>query len=855
MTPAFFLEVAAKSSVLLLLAWSGTRVLARASASARHLVWAVALTGTLAMPAVVWLGISWPASHMVPAAWVARAGLALNTTWRGARRFTDGEVWPQTVTPRSHAPFTPESGQPRRESGRLAGSSSPVVQRPSVRVLGVVVWIIGTLGAFGSVIVGLLWATWLVRSASDASADWHASLTEALRIINLGTPVRVLISPRVGVPVVSGLIRPSLLLPTEASAWTADRRRIVLLHELAHVKRRDCLMQVIAQIAWAIHWWNPLMLIAVSRLRAEQERACDDLVLAGGTRPTDYADHLCDIASRMRRSAPPAMWATLAIARTPRLTVRIEAILDNARNRGTPSRAFSAALSIIGAAFVMSVGAMSVSIAASPNLTTLAAVPLSMQTPYIALLPGRTPERLQTTDILAEPMTAFAALSAPARRGAQAFTAEAGQTFLDAYCTKCHDSRTKVANLILEGFNPEAITDAPEIWEKVVRVLRIGLHPPGGIPRPSADVADGFRHSIEAALDRADQLHSIAPGPEPLVVRELAARVSAFLWNQEPDDTLLTLASSGRLRDPSALRQHVRRMLADSRSSGFLTGFFGDWLHLKQLAGVKRDQAAFPEFDDGLRDAFHRETELFLASQVREDRSVADLLTANYTFLNDRLAAHYGLPPITGSALRRVALTDDRRYGLLGQGSILSVTSFVDRTSPVLRGKYVLEVLLGGQLPPPPANVPALKNRGPENPATMRMRMEEHRKNPVCVSCHVTMDAVGFALENFDAVGRWRTTEADLPIDASVKLPDGSFIDGPAQLRDVLVQRREAMASTITLRLLAYALGRPARYSDMPTVRAILWDAASTQYTWSAIVAGVVKSPAFQTRALEVTQR
>jgi hypothetical protein len=291
-------------------------------------------------------------------------------------------------------------------------------------------------------------------------------------------------------------------------------------------------------------------------------------------------------------------------------------------------------------------------------------------------------------------------------------------------------------------------------------------------------------------------------------------------------------------------------MIADGRSAALLTGFFGDWLFLKNLATVKRDAAVFPEFDDNLREAFRRETELFLASQVREDRSMTELLAANYTFLNERLAEHYGIGKITGSQFRRVTLADDARRGLLGQGSILSVTSLPTRTSPVQRGKWLSETWLGVSPPPPPPNVPALKD-DPEHPASMRTRMEEHRKNPVCAACHTTIDQLGFALENFDAIGRWRDAEAGMAIDASATLPDGVRFDGPAQLRGALLDRQDAIVNTVTLKLLAYALGRPARYSDMPAVRAIVWEAAPGHYKWSSAILGIVKSAPFQMKRID----
>jgi len=331
---------------------------------------------------------------------------------------------------------------------------------------------------------------------------------------------------------------------------------------------------------------------------------------------------------------------------------------------------------------------------------------------------------------------------------------------------------------------------------------------------------------------------------------QLASRLSFFLWSSIPDDELLDLASRGQLSDPAVLERQVQRMLADERSRALVDSFASQWLELRNLPGVAPNPELFPEpeFDENLRDAFRRETELFVGSQLSDDRSVADLLTANYTYVNERLARHYGIPNIYGSRFRRVTLTNEQRGGLLGQGSILMLTSYADRTSPVLRGKWLLDNVFGTPPPPPPPNVPALDQRGKDGKRlSAREAMRQHRTNAVCATCHVRMDPLGFALENFNAIGKWRTLGEDgNPIDASDTLPDGTRVEGVAGLRQLAVSHRDDFVSTFTEKLLMFALGRGLEYYDMPAVRRILRDAAPGDYRWSSVILGIVKSVPFQ---------
>jgi hypothetical protein len=332
---------------------------------------------------------------------------------------------------------------------------------------------------------------------------------------------------------------------------------------------------------------------------------------------------------------------------------------------------------------------------------------------------------------------------------------------------------------------------------------------------------------------------------------ELASRLSFFLWSSIPDDPLLDLAASGKLRDTDVLQQQLSRMLADPRSKALVDNFAGQWLYLRNVRSAAPDLAEYPDFDENLRDALQKETELFFDSMLHEDHSVLDLLNANYTFLNERLARHYGIPNIYGTHFRRVTITDENRKGLLGQGSILMVTSYGNRTSPTLRGKWLLDNLLGAPPPPPPPNVPSLKDRNEEGRIlSVRQQLEEHRANPACATCHKLMDPLGFALENFDAVGHWRDVSGpnNTPIDASGVLPDGTQFRGPAELRKILLSKPDQFATTVSQKLLTYALGRGLEYYDAPSVRKIVREARVRNYRWSALILAIVQSEPFQMR-------
>src|SRR5439155_5269639 len=331
---------------------------------------------------------------------------------------------------------------------------------------------------------------------------------------------------------------------------------------------------------------------------------------------------------------------------------------------------------------------------------------------------------------------------------------------------------------------------------------------------------------------------------------ELASRLSFFLWSSIPDEELLAAAESGRLSDASVLQGQVRRMLADERSQALVKNFSGQWLFLRNVERISPDTGSFPTFDENLRQALAKETELVVESTLREDRSIVDLLRTDYTFLNQRLAEHYGIKGIYGNEFRRVALADPARHGLLGQASLLTVNSCPNRTATTVRGKWVLEQLLGIPPPPPPPNVPSLKDDATTKNLTMRQRMELHRSNPTCAACHRMMDPLGFALENFDGLGQWRDTVGygTDRIDSSGALPDGTMFDGPSGLREVLMSKKDMFVETFSERILTYALGRGVEQYDHPVLRKITREAASDNHRWSSIILGIVNSAPFQMR-------
>ena len=377
--------------------------------------------------------------------------------------------------------------------------------------------------------------------------------------------------------------------------------------------------------------------------------------------------------------------------------------------------------------------------------------------------------------------------------------------------------------------------------------------------RAEGGVEAGIEMAVRAVLASTEFLFRIERDPKGVAAKtpyrvsdvELASRLSFFLWSSVPDDELLDLAVSRRLSQPATLERQVKRMLADPKADALVTNFASQWLYLRNLAAASPDARQFPDFDDNLRQAFRRETELFFQSILREDRSALDLLRADYTYVNERLAKHYGIPNVYGSRFRRVALGENSvRSGLLGHGSVLTVTSYANRTSPVLRGKWILENIAGTPPPPPPANVPLLQETDADGRVlSMRERMVQHRSRPECASCHRLMDPAGLSMENFDAIGRWRTrTESGSAVDASGGLPDGSTFDGVNGLRTALLRRPELFVGTLTEKLMTYGLGRGIEYHDAPSIRAIVRNAQARDYQFSSLVLGIVRSDPFQMR-------
>ena len=386
--------------------------------------------------------------------------------------------------------------------------------------------------------------------------------------------------------------------------------------------------------------------------------------------------------------------------------------------------------------------------------------------------------------------------------------------------------------------------------DPLLRVYREG--------RRARDFDFGIERALEALLSMPEFLLRVeqrpagaAPGEvHALTGLELATRLSFFLWRSIPDDALIDLAASGELSQPEVLAEQVRRMLADDRATRFMNDFVGQWLQIRNINEQAPDGALFAQFNDTLRRAMVRETELFFASQVRGDRPLSELLTADYSFLNEQLARHYGVGDVYGSRFRRVAWEDDRRHGLLGHASLLTITSYANRTSVVLRGKWVLENLLGAPPPPPPPNVPPLEeDAAGAAPTSLREKMEQHRRNPVCASCHTEMDQLGFAMEHFDAIGQWRETDRGAAIDATIEWADRT-IDSPRAFRETLVGKGQEFVRTVAEKLLTYALGRGLTHHDAPTVRQLVRAMDASGYRWSSLVQGIVESAPFRMRRL-----
>jgi hypothetical protein len=473
---------------------------------------------------------------------------------------------------------------------------------------------------------------------------------------------------------------------------------------------------------------------------------------------------------------------------------------------------------------------------------------ITIEGPYAAAGPGDTASRRK---ILTCNPSSRSALRRDARAGASVSTPEetaCARQILTALARQAYRKPIdKATTDLLMDFYAKGRASGGHFERGIESALQFILASPEFLFRVEPDPP---ARSLGAGLSAAASAKAGAPAKGAayqLGDLALASRLSFFLWSSLPDEQLVTVAAQGRLKQPAVLEQQVHRMLADRRSKTLIDNFAEQWLHLRNLKNSNPDLSAFPDFDDNLRQAMKEETELFFDSIMREDRSVMDLLNADYTFVNERLARHYGIPNIYGSRFRRVQVPDEARRGLLGQASILTVTSYPNRTSPVERGKWILTNLLGVPPQPPPPNIPPLPESGSEGKAvSLRERMERHRANPVCAGCHRAMDPIGFAMENFDGIGRWRAREDGQPIDASGTLFTGAKLDGVNGLRQELARRPDVFVGVLTERMLTYAVGRGLEHYDMPAVRRIVRQARADNYRFSSIVLGVARSVPFQ---------
>jgi Protein of unknown function (DUF1592)/Protein of unknown function (DUF1588)/Protein of unknown function (DUF1585)/Cytochrome C oxidase, cbb3-type, subunit III len=437
--------------------------------------------------------------------------------------------------------------------------------------------------------------------------------------------------------------------------------------------------------------------------------------------------------------------------------------------------------------------------------------------------------------------------SIPAAVAAQ--NTDSAAAMIKTYCASCHSGQASPGRVPLDQLDANRPSEAPETWERVVRQLRARTMPPMAAPRPDNKTYESTIASLTSTLDRAATTATTTAAP--LTDTELALRLAKLLWNGEPDEELRNAAAKGTLHQTQTLQGQVRRMLSNARSAAFVTEFFDNWLSLDQLATTKPDNTLFPEFDDELRGNFKRETEMFVESQLREDRSPVDLWTANYTFLNERLARHYGIPNVAGPEYRRVTWQGPERAGLLAQGSILTLTSRayssypvdIPTTSPAMRAKWILNRFLGVNPPTPLPNIPP-KDFPFEKNSPLVKQSRDFPATP-CLACHRSFFPLSYGLENFDVLGRWRSNYGSDPIDASGTMVDGTTFNGPVELRRALLERRDAFLSTMTERLMAYCIGgktainQPTPASRMPAVRAALREAEARGYSWSALIAAI----------------
>jgi len=996
MTVANVFGIVIRTSALLVCVSLLAIALRRTSASVRHALWAVGLLAVLVFPVV--------------SRWIPEWNLAILP--ESSRLTAVFDTTPATPAVPDVPRFSarPEVRQPRQTAAPSAAATQLHVSAHTEATQWTAGQWLPILWGLGSAVflIGCLKSVWDLQRLTQRSLPLtdeglRERLSETQKEIGVPGTVQLRISTAAISPMTWGIVRKVILLPIAALDWSPIRQRLVLAHELAHVKRNDSVGQLLAQTVTTMYWFNPLVWYAMRRMHAERERSCDDCVLRLGATGEDYADHLLQVTRGLNDGFTQS---AVSMAHSSQLKSRLIAILDSGLNRSKASRSVATTL-------LTTIGVLTLSIAAI-QLTALSTLVLpAFAAPLGAPLWSPQPKL---------PPTPVAVQQPPA-----AAVVDPQRAFINQYCVSCHNPSDQVGYLILDASNADLahVANNRELWEKIVKRLRAGMDPPpfASVARPSAATINSMIQYLESELDRnaktyvprigphrlnrteytnairdlldlefdstqllpgddstagfdnivgaldsprtRDVYAGVAPvisrlaiqtatnspshqrifvcnpeaerllapnDPSPRCYRRilstltenayrgsataadiddivgtftaglknsgfdsaietalakilanpkflyrsedapseaksgdafrisdvaLASRLSFFLWSTSPDQELIDLATQGKLHEPVVLEEQTMRMLKDYRADTLTTNFAGQWLWLRGLKYVAPVPTLFPEFDDGLRQAMRREGELFFDSIVREDRNVVDLLTANYTFVNNRLARLYGIPNITGNQFRRITLTDafDARRGILGKAAFLSVTSRENRTSPVTRGKFAMNILLGVSPPDPAPNDPPLINRWTD-PAvvapSVRTAMEElvasvgNRYKSSCITCHQLVDPIGNALESFNAIGMWRTTDGGAPVNAADTLYDGTKVDGPADLRRWLVGHSDQFVQVLTQKLMTYALGRRIEPQDMPLIRSIARDANRNNNRFSAIVLGIVKSDAFQ---------
>jgi len=993
MTAAFGIVI--RTSALLVCVRLLSLVLRRASASVRHALWAIGLLAVLVFPVV--------------SRWIPEWDIAILPEKSIKTSSIDTTPAPVplpdavSVIARSEIRQPSENPAPVVASGHLQAAGNWIPRWGTGQWLALL-YLLGS----GVFLFGWLKSVWdlhrLTQRSRPLTGDgWDERLLETQREIGVPGTIQLRTSTDAISPMMWGIFRPVILLPIAALDWAPIRQRLVLAHEMAHVKRYDSVGQLLAQAVSTIYWFNPVVWYAVHRLHAERERACDDSVLRLGADGADYADHLLQITRGLNTGFSQS---AVSMAHASQLKVRLIAILDSGMARSRASR-------IAATTLLTTIGVLTLSIAAI-QVTALSTLVLpAFAAPYGAPFGA----------LMSRPKLVEVTPPLPAAQQPVAAVVDPQHTFINQYCLSCHNYDDRVANVMFDAPVSDVghVEENRPLWEKVVRRLRAGRDSfdIAGIGRPSAASIKSMIQYLETELDRNAKTYipPIAPhrlnrteyqnairdlldleidstqllppddytsgfdniltapdsprtrdaytGVAPIISRlavqtapssssyqrvfvctppsyrredgeacaktiitvltenafrgdataadvdssmaayaagrnggnfeqgigaalsqilasskfiyrteaappdvkpgdayrisdlALASRLSFFLWSTSPDQDLIDLAKQGKLHEPAVLEQQTIRMLKDYRADALSINFAGQWLNLRSLQSVAPIPALFPAFDEGLRQAMRREDELFFDSIVREDRNVVDLLTADYTFVNNRLARHYGIPNISGNQFRRIPLTDtfDARRGILGKAAFLTMTSLDNRTRPMTRAKWIMSNLLGVGPPDPPPNVLPMKPRsndpGVLNPS-MRKAMEDEyarydsRERAGCISCHRLADPIGFSLENFNAIGVWRTEDGGAPVNAADTLYDGTSINGPADLRRWLVGYSDQFVQVMTQKLMTYALGRRIEPQDMPLIRAIDREVARNNNRFSAIVLGIVKSDTFQ---------